>query len=843
GAGGGKGGSSTCCSGVGAGGAGGTQASPNGRNGGDVAAPADLSGGGGGGGGFNGNGAGAATVTNTSPLTGGNGGKGGNGPATIGDFGGGGGGGGGAGGYGAIVTGDGASSNTSTIIGGNGGAGGNSGGHRGSWGGSGGDGGVGVQFTTSGATFTNSGTVTGGNGGAGGAATGRGSNGTAGAGGVGVVGSGLTIINSGTITAGLAGDGTTRADAIIFTGDTNVLELQAGSTITGNVLASAVDTLRLGGSSNASFDVSQIGKAAQYVNFGTFAKTGSSTWMLTGTNAAALSWAVNAGTLMVNGTMSSAIMTVDNGGTLGGTGTVGSVTVASGGTFAPGSGTLGSMMTVSGNLAFQSGSAYLVQVNPSTASSAVTGSATLTGGTVNAQFAAGNYLERQYTILTASGGLGGTTFAGLANSNLPGGFTDSLSYSGTGVFLNLTATLGQRPGPVLNGNQQNVASALNNFFNNGGALPPDFVSIFGLTGGNLATTLSQLSGEAATGAQQGAFQFMSQFLGLMLDPFIDGRGGAGSGGALGFAPEREPLPDDVALAYAKVMKAPAYKAPVGFDQRWTAWASGFGGYNKTNGDPTTASHDLTAHAAGVAAGLDYRVSRDAVIGFSLAGGGTKWDLAQGLGSGKSDTFAGGVYGAVRSGPAYVAASFSGGNHWLSTDRFAAFGDHLTASFNGESFGGRIEGGYRFGLGTGGITPYAALQAQSFRTPTYSETDLTGGGFGLTYQGRSATDTRSELGARFDQMALVDPDAVIIVRGRLAWAHDWISDPTLAAAFQALPGASFLVNGATPAKDAALVSAGAELKLASGVSLLGKFDGEFAGRAQTYAGTGTIRVSW
>ena len=32
----------------------------------------------------------------------------------------------------------------------------------------------------------------------------------------------------------------------------------------------------------------------------------------------------------------------------------------------------------------------------------------------------------------------------------------------------------------------------------------------------------------------------------------------------------------------------------------------------------------------------------------------------------------------------------------------------------------------------GITPYAALQVQDFHTPGYSETDLTGGGFGLTY---------------------------------------------------------------------------------------------------------------
>jgi uncharacterized protein with beta-barrel porin domain len=71
----------------------------------------------------------------------------------------------------------------------------------------------------------------------------------------------------------------------------------------------------------------------------------------------------------------------------------------------------------------------------------------------------------------------------------------------------------------------------------------------------------------------------------------------------------------------------------------------------------------------------------------------------------------------------------------------------------------------------------------------------------------------------------------------------VSNPALAAAFQALPGTNFIVNGATPAKDSALVSTGAELRLANGVSLLAKFDGEFANRAQTYAGTGTLRYAW
>jgi uncharacterized protein with beta-barrel porin domain len=68
----------------------------------------------------------------------------------------------------------------------------------------------------------------------------------------------------------------------------------------------------------------------------------------------------------------------------------------------------------------------------------------------------------------------------------------------------------------------------------------------------------------------------------------------------------------------------------------------------------------------------------------------------------------------------------------------------------------------------------------------------------------------------------------------------VSDPTLTPLFQTLPGASFIVNGALPVKDSALVSAG---RIANGVTLLGKFDGEFAGRSNTYAGTGTIRYRW
>ena len=76
-----------------------------------------------------------------------------------------------------------------------------------------------------------------------------------------------------------------------------------------------------------------------------------------------------------------------------------------------------------------------------------------------------------------------------------------------------------------------------------------------------------------------------------------------------------------------------------------------------------------------------------------------------------------------------------------------------------------------------------------------------------------------------------------------WIFEYVSDPTLSPVFQALPGASFVVQGAPPVKDSTLASAGAELQFASGISFVGKFDGEFAPGSQTFAGTGSVRYIW
>jgi autotransporter-associated beta strand protein len=597
------------------------------------------------------------------------------------------------------------------------------------------------------------------------------------------------------------------------------------------------------GSNNLSTEVSGVisDGGASFGTGGSLVKVGTGTLTLTAFNTYTGATTVNGGALIVNGSIAaSSLLEVNSGGFVGGTGTLPTTQINNGGTISPGN-SIGTI-AVAGNLSFAPGSFYAVEVSPTSSDRIVVNGAARLRGTVLSSFEIARGFQKSYTILSAAGGVSGT-FDALRTAGLPSFVTANLGYTPNLVTLNLTLGLALLPG--LSGNQANVAAGIDSSFNAGNAITGGFATLLALPSSALPGALTQVSGEAATGAQQSAFRISDQFLGLMLDPFVDGRSGIGGADrpALGFAPERQALPDDIALAYAKGLKTEPMKEP-SFEQRWTAWGGGFGGSSRVTGDPAvTGSHDLSASTAGYAGGLDYHLSRDSVVGFAFAGGGTNWGLAQGLGGGKSDAFQAGVYGATRSGPAYVAAALDFTNHWMSTDRFAFAGDHLIASFQAQSLGARVESGYRFGVPLGGITPYAAIQAQSFRTPRYSESDTNGGGFGLAFNGRTATDTRSELGARFDRLLAFNPTAVLALRSRLAWAHDWVSDPTLAAVFQTLPGASFIVNGATPAKNSALASAGAELRLANGVTLLGKFDGEFASHSSTYAGTGTLRYMW
>ena len=466
----------------------------------------------------------------------------------------------------------------------------------------------------------------------------------------------------------------------------------------------------------ASLDLSQ-GTGVTYTSVfndftgvGSLTKSGTGTINLTGDVQMAVQ--VNGGTVLANNFVQFA--EVSAGATLGGVGVIGGGAILAGGTLSPGdpgggitilapSSPIG-VLTFSGDLDFAADSFYRVEVSPSDADRTdVAGTATL-AGTVQAVFEPGTYLERDYTILTSTSRSG--EFEDLTTQNLPAGFDAALAYDGNDVLLQLTAQLG------LSGNfpsnQQSVANALNTFFNDGGTLPPGFVTLFGLTGDQLLQALSQTSGEAGSSSlSQSTFMAMNQFLGAMMGG--GGSGGFGGGGALAYAAAAGPRqPDAVREAYAAVTprgapvyKAPAYKAAPYADPyapRWRVWGSAYGGSADIGGDAGIGSHDTTHRAYGFAVGADHMLTPDTRIGFALAGGGTNFSIDQGLGGGRSDLFQAGLHARHQMGAAYLSAGLAYGWQDVSTERnvFTAGFERLEADFNAHAFSGRAEGGWRFG---------------------------------------------------------------------------------------------------------------------------------------------------
>ena len=183
---------------------------------------------------------------------------------------------------------------------------------------------------------------------------------------------------------------------------------------------------------------------------------------------------------------------------------------------------------------------------------------------------------------------------------------------------------------------------------------------------------------------------------------------------------------------------------------------------------------------------------------------------------------------MENSPSKVAAADQPFSHFFSTD----------AVTNAESAAciAPLVGGI-------GITPYAAGQFTTFDLPAYSESVVVGlPAFALNYAAKSVTDARSELGIRTDKSFAVQ-DGVLTLRGRLAWAHDFDPDRSTAATFQALPGASFVVNGAAQAPDSALTTASVEIKWLNHWSAAATFEGEFSNVTSSYAGKGVVRYQW
>ncbi|MDR6872155.1 autotransporter-associated beta strand protein [Bosea sp. BE125] len=589
---------------------------------------------------------------------------------------------------------------------------------------------------------------------------------------------------------------------------------------------------------------------------GALIQSGTGTTVLTGTITYTGTTHVDAGKLVVNSSIaSSSGLTVAAGATLGGSGQLPSTTVN--GILSPGNspGTL----TVNGNLVLGAGSLYLAEVQGAVSDRVnVTGTAAL-AGTLRLVPLGGAYLfSAPYTLLSAAGGLGGTSFGTLDTAGSFGdGVTTSIAYSGTDVTLTLVPkplapiVADPTPPPVVTpiptpapaprlglgrpANALAVATGIDAAVASG-ADPSALFAIYNLPAAAIPAAVNQLSGEVHAAAPAMANSAAGQFLATMLDGSATGRLAGASGGpaaAAGFTADRPSRQDGPGRA--------------SFDpSRFSVWGASFGSTGRTDGDRTVGSANRNLSDGHVAVGADIRLGSNTVAGVAVSGGQSRASLSGGLGKAEADVFQAGLYGRTTLGAVNLAAAL--GYARLDTDTTRAIPalarTGVTASYATQAWSGRIEANLPV-ANWGGLTlsPLAAFQAVRATSPAAIERDGSGAAPGtLTLARRSDITSRSELGLQIDVklMAGATPVTGFV---RAAWAHYYQRDADLTASLNGLPGANFSAAGVRPARNAALLAAGADIRLSQSVSLGLRVDSELSANTRRVGGTAQLRVSF
>ncbi|MBI1181284.1 MAG: autotransporter domain-containing protein [Alphaproteobacteria bacterium] len=513
---------------------------------------------------------------------------------------------------------------------------------------------------------------------------------------------------------------------------------------------------------------------------GTLRQAGEGVTALTGDSSAfAGSATVEAGTLQVDGTLGGSI-SVQTGGRLAGNGTVGTTAVLDGGTAAPGA-SIGTLH-VAGDLNFAAGSAYEVEANAAGEADliAVTGTASIAGGTVQVLAADGDYAaSTTYTILTATAGVvrAGPTdgFAG-ATTDLAF-LTPVLSYDDNTVFLTLIrndvdfSAIGQTPNQVAVGR---AASGLD-------AAGPIYGGLLMLDAGGARAALDSLSGEIHASARSALVED-SRFV------------------------------REAALDRARV--APAAGGP-----RFALWGQGFGSWGRRAGDGNAArlSRDTEGFVAGADAALAENLRVGAVAGYSR----TSLDVNARGSSATSDNVHAGLYAGARFGGLGLRLGAAYSWHNVDTDRAVAFGsfaDRLSGRYDartGQVFG---EIGFTVAVDSASIEPFANLAYVDLHVDGFTEN---GGPAALTGARQSTDATFSTIGARLSASL----GSALSIRGMAGWRHV-CGNGASSALLRFATGGPFAAGGVPLADDVAVVEAGLDAAIGPSATLGVSYSGQF-----------------
>ena len=533
--------------------------------------------------------------------------------------------------------------------------------------------------------------------------------------------------------------------------------------------------------------------------------------------------------LDVRGSIANSTIILTDGGTLFGNGTVGHVTTVDG-HIAPGN-SIGTL-SIAGNLSKTRGH-YHLEVNGAGQGDRISvgGVAAVSGTAVRLNPEPGIYANSTtYTILSAAGGFTGT-YSGVV-SDLAF-LTPTLSYDANNVYLTLALQGAAFSGFSGNtANQRAVGYALDQSY---ASASGDYATVIGALAG-LSTTQASAALSAISSqpwANFGTTNLASNvlFMNTLGQQMAMARGGpsSASGG------QRQ------ALAQACNDAACDPASP------FSVWGSAVGGTGSVLGDGNTAT--LTYNLGGAAAGIDYRVTPNILLGIGAAyTSGTQW--ADGfMGKGWNNAVSVAAYGSFTQSGFYadLLAGYGYANNQLQRQIMVPNLQPRTAngSTGVNQFLGQVEFGYQVPVhapASATVTPFARLQVMSANQAAFSEWGANS--LSLNVAQQTTNSVRSTLGMDLGGAIGLANGRSFDMALRLGWLHEYadVSRP-ITAAFAGAPGAAFTVYGAASQRDAAVIGFQAGTTVADGAQIYVRYDGDVGASASNHALSAGLRLAF
>ena len=639
-----------------------------------------------------------------------------------------------------------------------------------------------------------------------------------------VDGAGSSLISSDSLSVGYSGDGeVTIANGATVSAPYITIATNGGSSGTINIGAAAGETAVAAGTLDANSITFGIGTGSLIFNHtdtdyeidadisgsGTMRQIGNGTTVLSGDSANfSGTTSVEDGALIVDGSLGGTLSV--GAARLAGSGTVGSITLANGSVISPGHNGVGTL-TVAGDLTFNAGSLYEVEVDPAGGGDLinVTGTAYLNNASVEHIGVSGTYpwyVTR--TILTADGGINGT-FGSITSDYAF--LTPGLSYDASNVRMTLLRNDIDFNEVTQSPNQTGVAGAANGL----GMGNPIYDQIVTMTEAEARAAFDALSGEAYSSEGTAAFNTAQQ-LRDVLQARLQVLASGSKIASLAYAPAAgDELTGDAAAVWGQI----------------------FGSWGVN--DATAAAAKLERRSSGFLGGADKALGAESRVGIALGYSHSDFDVTSLLSSGDSENFHLAGYAGTKFGPLDLGGNVSYSYGRADARRTVIVGgltNNLAADYDTHTVQASVEAGFDVDMTEVVLTPFAGLAGTYARTDGFAET---GGPAALVIDASDNITGTTSLGLRVRREA-----GHVALTGSTGWRHAFGDvAPASRVAFASAPAASFIVRGAPVAEDTLAVGAHIDLDLSEATKLTFGYTGEFSSDARDQGLRSEIRVEF